>query len=502
MICRVLIPVVAMLLVLTPHVRAQVIPDGPISIQDCQLMTDPVGDAAFRHPYTSSADGGPVVLPLPGTLPDLVSLSICGWDVTDATDRYTGQQVTGHGADFFRLDLVLNGLFNPPDAPDLTFTTTNTFGSRPVYGYVELNMDRDIGTGGQVSSEAKSHYLANVARFACRPRGALAPRAAIFGTDVDADCTTGPMIERSGAEFMLNLCGCDPITIFPAEATANGDMVFDAGETWDVAGRFFKIATGYEMIGPFFGGSASGFYDPIVPLRFSHCIATDRTTITLVYPITASGAEFLSPNDFVGLNFDASDDSFVQEALDGIIFGVDSNAPFQTCGFFEGWRGVTVDAETLNPTRWLATAIVGMGGPGDAICPFRWTDVGFAHVVGDFDADGLRTYADRAMIVRLILDEDGGPLDTDGIVNGRIELGADNFSIFDTNGNGVINDGDQRILLSACDADLDGNRIADVIDLLIFLADWFVSDADFDASGSTDVLDLLAYIDTWFEGCS
>lgn len=52
-----------------------------------------------------------------------------------------------------------------------------------------------------------------------------------------------------------------------------------------------------------------------------------------------------------------------------------------------------------------------------------------------------------------------------------------------------------------CPADLNGDEIADVFDLLIYLDSWFLGDADRNGDFMTDVFDLLDYLDVWFAGC-
>jgi hypothetical protein len=55
--------------------------------------------------------------------------------------------------------------------------------------------------------------------------------------------------------------------------------------------------------------------------------------------------------------------------------------------------------------------------------------------------------------------------------------------------------------LRPCAADRDANGVADVMDLLDFLDDWFAGDADINQDLATDVVDLLEYLDAWFIGC-
>ncbi len=56
---------------------------------------------------------------------------------------------------------------------------------------------------------------------------------------------------------------------------------------------------------------------------------------------------------------------------------------------------------------------------------------------------------------------------------------------------------------TTCVVDLNEDGDATVLDLLLFLTDWFDGslDADIDMNGVTDVLDLLDFLDGWFVGC-
>jgi hypothetical protein len=64
----------------------------------------------------------------------------------------------------------------------------------------------------------------------------------------------------------------------------------------------------------------------------------------------------------------------------------------------------------------------------------------------------------------------------------------------------------RRDLATPCAADLTGDSVVDVFDLLSYLELWFPGDAAAELTGdspaSIDVFDLLAYLDTWFAGCN
>lgn len=53
----------------------------------------------------------------------------------------------------------------------------------------------------------------------------------------------------------------------------------------------------------------------------------------------------------------------------------------------------------------------------------------------------------------------------------------------------------------ACRADLDGDRIAGIGDLFIFLNRWFAGNGDFNGDGINSVQDVFDFLNAWFAGC-
>ena len=103
---------------------------------------------------------------------------------------------------------------------------------------LELDLDNDINSGGEVEEIAIFRYLANVARFGGLPIGPLGARAAISAADYDGQIATGRQFERSGGEMSIVLCGCFTPVLVEEIGNDNGKM--DAGETFFIRGRFLE----------------------------------------------------------------------------------------------------------------------------------------------------------------------------------------------------------------------------------------------------------------------
>jgi hypothetical protein len=194
-------------------------------------------------------------------LPDLARLTLTAWQSpTPSVNPYNGSPTPHLNAHLFRLDLYFFGLVNPPGRMgDGTVIPYEPFkyGTNPVYGFVELDMDRDRNTGGELSSAARTRYLANIARFGRLPSNSSYERAAFWGTDLQypfGQNPSGPEHEfrRSGADFLLNLCGCYELTV--ESEGGNGNQIFDPGETWIVRSAFFIRSGGYREASFCFGG--------------------------------------------------------------------------------------------------------------------------------------------------------------------------------------------------------------------------------------------------------
>src|SRR5262249_36399073 len=110
------------------------------------------------------------------------------------------------------------------------------------------------------------------------------------------------------------------------------------------------------------------------------------------------------------------------------------------------WANETV-ATYLHPENWRISAAVGTayGVQGSNGERYVWTDTYPNCIPGDFNGDGILDQADVSLLQNYIAAADGNPaFDADGVVNGRVVIPgyASNFSIFDTNYDGVVDASD------------------------------------------------------------
>ncbi|HYE03227.1 MAG TPA: GC-type dockerin domain-anchored protein [Phycisphaerales bacterium] len=480
-------------------------PGAPARGQDDGLFFDAPADAVVRR--TDAGNDGPL---FPGaTVPDLLGATLSGWLPASPGDPYAGQVVSGGAAQVFRLDVRFAGLVNPPGPLGLGGLEYDPFryGASPVVGFLELNMDRDRDTGGQLGGAAHHRFLANAARFGCRPESSDGTHAAALGTDLDVDFFTAPQVERSGEEFSLSLCGCHPVTL--VSQGGNGNGVFDAGETWVIQSRFFTRAGGYRQASGAFGGSAPGEYDPVVRLRFRHEIATNTTTITLVFALTAQGAAMLSGQAAQPLDLSVGNHVSVHEALADLVNaanGVYGPISGPASQLVDDWQGED-PTESLDPTRWRANALFGMPYAAPEPSLYAWTDLGFECLVGDMDGDAVAAALDRQAVAGVIAGHDGGPGDADGATNGSWVLPnfATNFARHDLNGDGRVNGADLALLGGpACPADFDQSGAVTTGDVSAFLGAWFAGlsggslQADFNGDTLLTTSDVSAFLSAWF----
>lgn len=475
---------------------------------EVSIHTDAVGDATIRR--TDANNNCPVGSG--AALPDLLEARLMGWTTpTPSADPYSGAPRQGRGASLFRLDVTFAGLVNPPGTLGVGGTAFDpfAFGPSPVFGFLEIDMDRDRDTGGELGGGAHSRYLANVGRFGRMPAGSISARVARWSDEVDSDFATAPQIERSGADWALTLCGCNNVTI--VSQSGDGDGVFDAGETWVVRSRFFKRSGGYQGASGVFGGSAPGLYDPPVNLRFAHDAQADTTTISLVWALDAAGAAALAgqlqqPYD---QSISAGNHASVAEGLRDLIIGAQGGNGGPLVGpvltLTSGWADEShTDEQLLDPTRWRVTAHFGTAC-ADAGALYVWTDTGFEDTFGDCNADGDADTADFALLDAVIDANDGGPRDLDGVVNGRVHVGlGGTWSFYDLNADGFIDADDLDLLIEQaeeCPADWDRDGQHSALDVFAFLTSWFAGEADFNRDGATNLLDLFAYLNAWLIGC-
>ena len=403
------------------------------------VFRDRAGDAVIRR--TDAGNNAP--LPQ-GFVPiDLLEMRMEGWEpFSPQTDPYSGD-TSGGDEDIVRIQIVVDGLVAPPGpiALDASPFAPFMFGDRPLYGYFEIDIDDQKNTGGEMMPLARNRYLANVGRFGEVPDGSFGERMVREEGDLDDSFATLPQFERSGGEFTIPLCGCFTPTI----VSQDGDMdsKFDPGETWIVRGRFFERFVAFAPESGFFGGSDFGHFDPEVDLQFKHDIATDKTTVTLVFPITNAGAAMLSGQPVQPLDLNVANQTSIEEALDDLIIGADFASGILS-ELTDGWRGRDTD-DFYRPRDWHALAIVGsVSTEKDPSALFVWTDVGFDETRGDFDGTGNYATQDNDLLENTINQLDGGPDDADGTVNGEVLLSdfPREFSVFDLNYDGLLGEAD------------------------------------------------------------
>jgi hypothetical protein len=470
------------------------------------VYTDAPGDAVLRRTDPT------LTAPVPSALPDLLGLSVGGWSTpTPASDPYSGQWVAGAGADLLRIDLVVDGVANPPGT--LSPFNPTQFGQRPLIAFVELDADDDKNTGGECDEvDASRRYLGAVARFGALPYGSIAERAARNASELSDGFGAGPEVELTGAEFVLILCGCSSTTVVErfGDPTPN---TFDEGDEWIISGRFFQRAGGYNGdASAIFGGTAPGEFDPLVRVRFRHDVGTDETTVSLVFPLTMLGAALLTgqpeqaPNNLIG---GASHTSVLEAFLD-IVDSVDFANPGCQDELMRRWDDDEIP-NAMDPSRWGARALLGVPYLAQQANPYAYTDVGFRESIADLDADENVGPTDENAFLMWLGANDGGPNDADGVVNGAfgvIGFGP-NFQLHDFNNDGVVDANDASVFSNSapCPGDTNADNQVNFTDLNAALsafgqagAPGFVS-ADLNGDGVVDFADLNAVLSAFGSSC-
>ncbi len=413
-----------------------------IGSDEPQVHIDGIGDAVIRR--TDLGNDGPLS-PTTG-LPDLVLIRLGGWTTpTPTTNPYAGSWIDARDTDLFRIDVVFDGVVNPPGPINLLGDGYDPFryGDTPVYGYLELDIDEDKDTGGEIDN-VRNRPLGNAARFGGTFAGSVGARAAVSGYDLDDDLCSGPSVERSGEEFHLSLCMCIPFTISTmGDPTPNS---FDAGDTWLITGRLFRRTHAFQDFSVAFGGSEPGMYDPVVNLLWSHDLQSDQTTISLVWALENSGSRKLRGDSSTqGNDFNAGNQTSMLEALAEIRWAAQNNngdscSPYALLSEWKDGNHAELD-EFLRAEQWDVLALFGTAydtEQPDAL--YVWTDVGPDFKAGDCNYDGFVNATDVQFVQQAIGQADGTAFDADGVVNGRVMLEnfSENFVLYDLNYDGYI----------------------------------------------------------------
>ena len=397
--------------------------------------------------------------PLVQRLPDLTGLQMGRWTPAAPTeDLFMGDYDT-NGA-FLRIDVSFTGLLNPPGPVGDGQFEPFMFGPHPVYGFVEIDMDRDTATGGEVAAP-QFRYLTNASRFGGKPAATrFADRAATDGDADDRRLSTMPFIERHGEEFHLALLGGQFAASDVSRIRGDGDWLFEEDEVWDIRGRFFHRAHGFEPFSFAKGGRHAGEYAPRTDLRFRHSTELGATFVSLVFPLTNAGAGLMRGEEPEKINNNSADHTSVYEGLVDLELSALFIRTIPTGQEDEvlitGWADKN-PVRFLDPTEWTATAIFGTSAvsPPPSGVAFIWTDILPNVVRGDFNGSGECTDTDMALLDAFIAQRD--PLD--GANDAAVRIGgfAAAYSVFDINYDGYVNEMDRRIAKSPGDGDDDGD---------------------------------------------
>lgn len=444
---------------------------GTASLAQPVVFSEPVADAVIRR--TDLGNDGPVD-PLLHRLPDVRETRLGTFSpATPHLDQFNGSWDSN--GQYMRFDMVFDGLVNPPGLlsldEDAPVYQPFLYGPNPAFGYVEFDLDGNPETGGELS-DTEYRYLGNVGRFGGLPSEArFSGRAAVTASDCDENVLTSPYVERSGEEFHLALIGeeTESITIH-TEKPGGNPMVFEDGEIWILNGDFFHRAHGFEDFA-FTCFDRPGRYKPDVKLQFKHDITTDRTTVSLVYPLTnAADAALQSPGTPVEPNDGCEDNqNSIEEALEDLQLSAEFADPWDRMqpdfALIAGWE-FNVVANHLVPENWPSFGLMGsayeqLQGPFER---FIWTDAWPNPLPGDFDANGVRNAADIVLLDDFIAGNDGlAGVDDDGNGSNGVILWhqfSRSFTVFDTNYDGIVAADDAVIM-----GDMDLNQAIEFDDV-------------------------------------
>jgi len=426
---------------------------------------------------------------------DLRRMRIGAWLPNPESDSLFDGEFVEDGV-YFRLELEFAGVICPPGPNEPSNFHPFRFGENPVFGFVEIDVDDDAETGGELN-RPDLRYLGNVARFGGLPADSeYEDRVALDSSAFDVDFGTPPFVERHGEEFHVALLGSEVVR-YVQEVSGDGDGTFEAGETWDVFGRALHRAHGFEEF------SLLKQFIPDSVLRFEHLLDGDATRVSLVFALieAAIPGDSQDPCDAM----EAFDAQSVLAALDDLVVSAQLIKSGST-GFPEeelilGWADKKA-CEFLEPVEWRITALLGTSYVTPVPGPerFVWTDVYPEVVRGDGNGDKQADADDADAIASFVEQADA----TDGVVDGSVQISnfAWNFSLFDLNYDGVVDQADEALVF--VDGDVNEDGLAGLADFAILqvcfsgdgipFAEERCAFLDFDADGDIDGDDFRGFV--------
>jgi len=385
------------------------------------------------------------------------------WPPNPQVDPFAGR--FNRRGDFMRLNLTFAGLVNPPGIAGPREWEPFVYGPHPIYGFIEVDMDADVNTGGELDFPC-ARYLGNVVRFGGKtsePR--FADRVATCAADCGLPFDQPPFVKRHGEEFHLAFLGKYFRRERIRERVGNGNTIFEQGEIWRITGLLFHRAHGFKDFSFAEGCHGHGEYLPDVDLEFLHDMRKDVTVISLVMPLTNMAAARMRGEPPEKMNGSDCDQTSVAEALHELALSAKywkrhPGGPPEK-HIIVGWADKN-PLHHLHPTGWLLTAVLGttyVERPGGG-ATFVWTDV-FPNVFrGDVNGDKIVDGGDERLILQYIMDNGGG--------RGFVEIPefAEDFSLFDINYSGAVDQLDVQFRPRVGDGD--GDDDVDLVDFALF----------------------------------
>jgi hypothetical protein len=487
----------------------------------CIEYTDPTGDDVIRR----AMNGNPAHPVTSGNKPDIKRYRIGSFAPTNpSTSLFDGEFVAADlfemtNIDYFRFDLFIDGLVNPPGPLDWSAGAQNgpfKYGTSPIYANIEFNIDSNGNTGGQFEVDHK-FFLANFGRFGQvatsfppSPTHPYVSRTAKNWAEANHSYGTDPQVKRTGSEWFLRLNGVYPPSIPVSVIVEKGSAaIFEAGEVWEVP-AYFGRSTAYEF-GPFWTGSQSSgvIYEPIIKVWYTHDCLRNETMISVVFPM-------INPDDVWGATHDYDDVEVfsINEGLSALNDAVSWDYP---TGNLEDeviydWQ-LQAPFQFLDPTLWEINMITGTTYATAPSFQFGmkevWTDGAPSTAPGDFNGDGVVDELDESLFLGYLSSVDGSAYDADGVVNDVVTIPNHplDFSLFDTNGDGYV---DSRDFFIGTLGDFDQNATIDMLDYAEFQAcstgphnpalpsivsvtDYDCRPGDFDKDGDIDLADFARF---------